>query len=126
MLVEENKPLAPFTTLGIGGPARWFTLASSEEDIAEAAAWARDKGVAPFVLGGGSNLLVADGGFNGLVLHIGLRGVSVGNGIDADGEVLYQVAAGEDWDRLVGRAGDGNFAGIEWLAWIPGTVGGAP
>jgi UDP-N-acetylmuramate dehydrogenase len=126
MLVEENKPLAPFTTLGIGGPARWFIVASSEEDIAEAAAWARGKGVALFVLGGGSNLLVADCGFNGLVLHIGLRGVSVANGIDAGRLVVYQVAAGEDWDTFVEQAVDDSCAGIECLAGIPGTVGGTP
>jgi len=58
MLIEENKPLAPFTTFGIGGPARWFVEAASEAEIAEAAAWAEERGVPLFVLGGGSNLLV--------------------------------------------------------------------
>ena len=77
MRVEENKPLAPLTTLGIGGPARWFVAAKDEEDIVEATTWAREKGIRLFVLGGGSNLLVADTGFNGLVLHIGLKGISL-------------------------------------------------
>ena len=126
MLIEENRPLAPFTTLGIGGPARWFAVASSEDDVAEAAVWARDNRVALFVLGGGSNLLVADAGFNGLVLHVGLCGVGVRNSVDANQQVLYQVAAGEDWDSFVEHAVNDNCAGIECLAGIPGTVGGTP
>src|ERR1035438_7905775 len=77
MRPEENKPLFSYTTFGIGGPARWFVEATSEEDVAEAAAWAGEKGVALFVLGGGSNLLVSDAGFDGLVLRVGLRGVAV-------------------------------------------------
>ena len=81
MLIEENKPLAPFTTFGIGGPARWFAEAASEEDIAEAAAWARERGLALFVLGGGSNLLVSDAGFDGLVLRVALRGIAAASRI---------------------------------------------
>ena len=76
MLIEENKLLAPFTTFGIGGPARWFVEAASEDEIAEAAAWAREHRVPLFVLGGGSNLLVSDAGFDGLVLRMGLRGIT--------------------------------------------------
>ena len=66
MRIEENKPLAPLTTLGIGGPARWFIEVRSEPDVAQAADWALAKGVPLFVLGGGSNLLVADSGFPGI------------------------------------------------------------
>ena len=72
-----------------------------------------------FVLGGGSNVLVADAGFAGLVLRVGVKG------IERDGE-LFRVAAGENWDEFVGRAVEGGFAGIECLAGIPGTVGGTP
>jgi UDP-N-acetylenolpyruvoylglucosamine reductase len=96
--LEENKPLAPFTTFGIGGPARWFVEATSEEQIAEATAWAREKALPLFVLGGGSNLLVSDAGFDGLVLRIAMRGVDA---TTSDGRALYRVAAGEDWDRFV-------------------------
>lgn len=123
MLLEENKLLAPFTTFGIGGAARWFAQAASEDDIAEAAAWVRAHDVPLFVLGGGSNLLVADAGFPGLVLHIALRGISVAQQGDA---ALYSVAAGEDWDHFVQRTVDDNCAGLECLAGIPGTVGGTP
>ncbi len=123
MLLEENKPLAPFTTFSIGGPARWYVRAESEDEIAEAVAWAADRKVALFVLGGGSNLLVSDAGFNGLVLHIGLLGITVAE--DA-GHRVYEAAAGEDWDSFVQRTVEEECAGIECLAGIPGTVGGTP
>jgi UDP-N-acetylmuramate dehydrogenase len=126
MLVEENKSLAPFTTFQIGGPARWFTVATSEEQVVEAARWAREKDVPLFVLGGGSNLLISETGFDGLVLHIGLSGIAVDRAPDASDQAVYRVAAGEDWDRLVQRTVGDGCAGIECLAGIPGTVGGTP
>lgn len=129
MLMEENKPLAPFTTFGIGGPARWFVEAGGEDEILEATAWAQERGLALFVLGGGSNLLVADTGFNGLVLRVGLRGIALDEPEPDNGasvQRIYQVAAGEDWDRFVVRTVEDNCAGVECLAGIPGTVGGTP
>jgi UDP-N-acetylmuramate dehydrogenase len=126
MLLTENKPLAPFTTFGIGGPARWFVDAASEDEIVEAAAWARERGLALFVLGGGSNLLVSDAGFDGLVLRVGLRGIAVAEAAVDSGQTIYQVGAGEDWDGFVERAVRDNCAGVECLAGIPGTVGGTP
>jgi UDP-N-acetylmuramate dehydrogenase len=126
MRMEENKPLAPLTTLGIGGPARWFVEAKTDEDIAEAAAWSREKDVALFVLGGGSNLLVADAGFNGLILHIVLKGVRVIESESQSKEGVYEIAAGEDWDQFVQRTVGDDCAGLECLAGIPGTVGGTP
>jgi UDP-N-acetylmuramate dehydrogenase len=128
MRIEENKPLAPFTTFGIGGPARWFVEAASEVEVVEATDWARERGVALFVLGGGSNLLISDAGFDGLVLRIGLRGIETSEPefLRSTGKRIYSVAAGEDWDSFVQRAVDDNCAGIECLAGIPGTVGGTP
>jgi UDP-N-acetylmuramate dehydrogenase len=126
MLLEENKPLAPFTTFGIGGPARWFVEAAREEEIIEASAWARERGVELFVLGGGSNLLVSDAGFDGLVLRVGLRGITETDTPGEPGYTIYQVAAGEDWNLLVERTVQENCAGLECLAGIPGTVGGTP
>jgi UDP-N-acetylmuramate dehydrogenase len=126
MLIEENKPLAPFTTFSIGGPARWFVEAVSEEEIAEAAAWAGERSVALFVLGGGSNLLVSDAGFDGLVLRVGLSGIVAMDAPEHPGLKIYQAAAGEDWDRFVQRTVEDNCAGLECLAGIPGTVGGTP
>lgn len=124
MHLEENISLAPFTTFGIGGPARWFVRAQSEDEVVEASEWARNRGIPLFVLGGGSNVLIADGGFPGLVLHIALRGVQEQD--VGDSRVLFRVEAGEDWDTFVQRAVDENCAGIECLAGIPGTVGGTP
>jgi len=126
MRIEENKLLAPFTTFGIGGPARWFVEAESEEDVAEAAAWAGDHGMPLFALGGGSNLLVSDSGFNGLILRVGLRGVAAEDASAQPGQRVYQVAAGEDWDHFVERTVQDQCAGVECLAGIPGTVGGTP
>jgi UDP-N-acetylmuramate dehydrogenase len=126
MLVEENKPLAPLTTLGIGGAARWFVEVRCEDDVVEASEWAQKSGRALFVLGGGSNLLVADAGFEGLILHIAMKGIQTAAS-EADSPTrLYQVAAGEDWDTFVQRSVDDGCAGIECLAGIPGTVGGTP
>ena len=126
MRIEENKPLAPFTTFQIGGPARWFTEATSEEEVAEAAAWAAERRVPLFVLGGGSNLLVSDAGFDGLVLRVALRGITATDAQDQSGQRIYQAAAGEAWEDFVQRAVDDACAGIECLAGIPGTVGGTP
>lgn len=119
MLMKENQPLAPLTTFGIGGPARWFVEATSEAEIAEAAAWAREHGTALFVLGGGSNLLVSDAGFDGLVLQVGLRGMELRNGV-------FRVGAGEDWDHCMEQTIQAGYSGVECLAGIPGTVGGTP
>lgn len=119
MKIAENIPLAPFTTFGIGGPARWFVAASSEDEIAEATSWARGRGVPLFVLGGGSNLLVADAGFNGLVLQVALRGIVIEQGV-------VRAAAGEPWEYCVERSLEAAWAGLECLAGIPGTVGGTP
>ena len=119
MEIRENIPLAPLTTFGIGGPARWFAEATSEAEVTEGCDWARTRGVPLFVLGGGSNLLVSDAGFGGLVLHVALKG------IEQDGD-LFRAAAGEPWEHCVKRATEGGYAGIECLAGIPGTVGGTP
>ena len=119
MEIKANIPLAPFTTFGIGGPARWFGEAASEADVAEGCDWARRRGVPLFVMGGGSNLLVSDAGFAGLVMHIAMAG------IEQDGDGL-RAAAGEPWDNCVEQATEAGLAGIECLAGIPGTVGGTP
>lgn len=117
--MEQNIPLAGHTTLGVGGAARWFATASSEEDVADAIGFARERNAPIFVLGGGSNLLVSDDGFPGLVLQMAITGIERG------GELL-RVGAGESWDRLVQYAVDDGLQGIECLAGIPGTVGGTP
>lgn len=119
MNVQENIPLAPLTTLEVGGPARYFVQAETEDDVVEAFEYARSNGLDVFVLGGGSNILVSDKGFDGLVIRIGLTGMSVEGGV-------VTAAAGENWDSLVDRCVGKNLAGVECLSGIPGTVGGTP
>src|SRR5271168_5351735 len=124
MLIREQIPLAPLTTLGVGGPARYFVEARSEAEVVEAVEFARSRQLPLFVLGGGSNLVVADAGFAGLVLKVGITGLS--RSTTADGIVLFTAGPGMDWDALVGQAVEGNCAGLECLSGIPGTVGGTP
>jgi UDP-N-acetylmuramate dehydrogenase len=124
MQIEEDKLLVPFTTFGIGGPARWFVEARTEADIVEAVSWARERRVPLFVLGGGSNVLIADAGFDGLVIHVAMRGIEEQD--VGEDRVLFHVAAGEEWECFVRHATVENCAGVECLAGIPGTVGGTP
>src|SRR5215216_3664365 len=118
--ILQNVPLAPLCTLGVGGVARWFARAARVEDVV--AASGRDD-TPLFVLGGGSNLVVADEGFRGLVVQIAIAGVTA----EVDGaEVIVSAGAGESWDALVEFAVNRGLAGIECLSGIPGTVGGTP
>ena len=122
--VQENVGLAPLTTLGVGGPARFFIHVSSESDLTQALAFGKEHSLPIFALGGGSNLLVHDEGFPGLVLHLDLRGdpeISTANN-----EIQYKVPAGLPWDDLVTLTCDRDLAGIECLAGIPGLTGGTP
>ena len=123
MKIKENMALAPFTTFRIGGPARWWVEASAETEVLEAVIWARERSLPLLVLGGGSNLLISDGGFSGLVLRVSLKGVS---SVTRGSSRIFHVAAGEDWDGFVQSVVAENCAGVECLAGIPGTVGGTP
>jgi UDP-N-acetylmuramate dehydrogenase len=123
ILIEEHVPLAPLTTMGIGGIARFLARAKTEEQIGDGLEFARKRGCPVFILGRGSNLVVSDSGFSGLILKIELSGIQ-GLEEQADGKV--SAAAGEELDLLVQRCADSNLAGIECLSGIPGTVGAAP
>ncbi len=124
MLIRENVPLAPLTTLGVGGPARYFAEAGSEAEVVEAVEFARARGLPLFVLGGGSNVVVADAGFAGLVLKAGIPDVARRDGPNAI--VIFTAGAGYDWDALVEQTVKAGSAGLECLSGIPGTVGGTP
>lgn len=126
MQVQENIPLAPLTTFRIGGPARFFVEAKTISDVEESVRFARTRDVPLFVLGGGSNLVVADSGWPGLVLKIGITGIEQRTGVEDDGRVLFDVGAGESWDRFVSHAVMAHCAGVECLSGIPGSVGGTP
>ena len=119
----EAQPLAPLTTLGIGGCARWLLHARTVDEVDRGDRWSQSNGVPVFVLGGGSNLVVADEGFNGLVVHVAVRGRIYA----ADGQdTLVTVGAGESWDETVADCVARGLAGLECLSGIPGTVGGTP
>ncbi|MSR71001.1 UDP-N-acetylmuramate dehydrogenase [Candidatus Kaiserbacteria bacterium] len=119
MQAEANVPLAPLTTFGLGGPARRLIRIKTVEALQESLDYARDHKLATLMLGGGSNMLVDDAGFDGLVIKIELMGV------EREGDMLI-AGAGESWDTLVERAVAEGLWGIENLSGIPGTVGAAP
>ncbi len=125
MTIQENVPLAPLTTLQVGGAARYFAELKREDDVREAARFAKTH-LPLFVLGGGSNLLVADSGWQGLVLRVAIGGITT-QSTDAPGNaVLFSVGAGVNWDDFVAQAVVQNCAGVECLSGIPGSVGGTP
>src|SRR5271166_3845171 len=123
MLLQENVPLAPLTTLKVGGPARYFVEAATIAEVAEAVNLSRSRNLPLFVLGGGSNLVISDAGWPGLVLKVGIEGIEER---DDHGKSLFEVGAGVEWDRFVARAVARNCAGVECLSGIPGSVGGTP
>jgi UDP-N-acetylmuramate dehydrogenase len=121
--LREHVPLAPLSTFGVGGAARWFTRVANTADLADALAWAAARRTAVFLLGGGSNVIVADEGFDGLVVHVGIEGVTYE---PAGADTVVTAGAGESWDRLVAACVAQGLAGVECLSGIPGTVGGTP
>ncbi|HYL16913.1 MAG TPA: UDP-N-acetylmuramate dehydrogenase [Terriglobales bacterium] len=123
MHIQENVLLAPMTTFKIGGPARYFVEACNLDDVCRAIDYARSCNLPLFVLGGGSNLVISDAGWPGLVLKIGIKGFDEHN---EGGRTLFEVGAGEDWDSFVAQAVARNCAGIECTSGIPGSVGGTP
>ena len=122
--IKENVRLAPLTTLQVGGDARYFVTAETENAVIEALAFAEDKDLPVFILGGGSNVLISDNGFDGLVINISLSGVSEFE--EKDGTRYVAAHAGEDWDGFVRHCVENDLAGVECLSGIPGFVGGTP
>ena len=118
------KPIAPLTTLGVGGAAHQFCVVSEMAMLPKAIQWAREASLPVYVLGGGSNLLISDDGVSGCVIQIANKGIECVS--ETDDAVVLRVAAGENWDGFVTYAVTHNFAGIECLSGIPGNVGAAP
>jgi UDP-N-acetylmuramate dehydrogenase len=123
MLIQENVPLAPLTTFKVGGPARFFLEARNIGEVGAGVEFARSRSLPLFVLGGGSNLVISDSGWPGLVLKVAISGIDANT---HDGKAHFQAGAGEEWDKLVAHAVARNCAGVECLSGIPGSVGGTP
>lgn len=123
MNISEHIPLAPYTTFKIGGPARFFCIVKNDADVIEAVAFAKEKEIPFFVLGGGSNLLISDDGYTGLVIKIEIGGIVVEEKGNAG---LFKVGAGVDWDQFVGDVVSKGYYGVENLSSIPGVVGAVP
>ena len=123
MTIQEHIPLAPLTTLQVGGAARYFAAAASEAEVHEGAQFAKSKQLPLFILGGGSNLVVADSGWPGFVLRVAIGGITRQT---TNETALFSVGAGVDWDDFVAHAVANNCAGVECLSGIPGSVGGTP
>ena len=121
--VLQDVSLAPLTTLELGGPAHALVEASDEETVIEGLAWAQARGLPVLALGGGSNLVIADRGFPGLVIRIALRGAS----FEPDGALtLMHARAGEPWDGLIAETVRRGLSGLECLSGIPGLAGATP
>ena len=132
-MISPRIALSAYTTLGVGGPVGRFIEATSDDELVAAVRGADRDGDPVLVLGGGSNLVVADDGFPGTVIRVATKGVRVGdhsgpNGSGPDGarSLAVTAAAGETWDHLVERAVAERLSGIECLAGIPGLAGATP
>ena len=119
----ENAPLAPLTTLGVGGAARYFAESASADTLVAGVKWAAARGLPLFVMGGGSNVVISDEGFPGLVLRVSIRGIEAAGQGD---QVIVKAGAGEEWDSLVELSVANGWAGFECLSGIPGRVGATP
>ena len=120
--IEENVALAPLTTMRTGGAARFFVAVKNMDELKEALVWAKERELPIFILGGGSNTLVLDEGFSGLVIKIEIKGITYE---DTAGGARVVASAGEIWDDLVRDAVERGLWGVENLSLVPGTVGGA-
>lgn len=127
---DERPVLADYTTLGLGGPAKTFLRAGTTEELVAAVREADEAGEPVLILGGGSNLVVADSGFPGTVVHADTQGVEFEEaGTDPEtGEpvVLLRAQAGVEWDPLVERVVAEGLSGLEFLSGVPGRVGSTP
>ncbi len=121
--VEAQVELASRTTIGVGGRAAHYVRVESAGELPEALAWAKARSLEVRVLGGGSNIVVADAGFAGLVLEMAMRGI---RSADNGGAVVVRAAAGEPWDDFVAAMVSRGYQGLECLSGIPGRVGATP
>ncbi len=125
MDIETHKTLGPLTTFSIGGPASFFCRVTQVQELQEAFLFAQEHALGVCILGGGSNVLMPDEGFNGLVIKIEIKGIELQDIPGHASDRLLVAGAGESWDKIVEYAITNNLWGIENLSAIPGSVGGA-
>ncbi len=124
--IEEKVPLSGLSTFKVGGHASYLLRVTSCDEIKEAVLFAKEKSLPVMFLGGGSNILFGDSGFNGLILKIDIKGIRAEEQKGGREEVLVTVGAGEGWDAFVAWTLAHGYFGLENLSAIPGTVGAAP
>lgn len=124
MDIRTNIPLRNFTTMKIGGNARFMTEARTADEVAQVYRNAKAQDLPIFILGGGSNVIVKDDGFNGLVIRMRIPGFEII--ADDINNTTIRIGAGEDWDSVVKRTVDMRLSGIETMSGVPGTAGAAP
>ena len=116
--IKQNEPLSKHTTFAIGGPAKYFAIVKTKEEVLEAISFAEGKKLPFFILGGGSNILINDGGYDGLIIKIQIGGIK-------NGEETITAGAGVLLSQLVNESANKGLSGLEWAVGIPGTIGGA-
>lgn len=121
--IKENKLLAPYTSFNIGGLARYFVEINDEDEAREVISWAKHKGLEILVIGQGSNMLLSDEGFSGLVIKNNIKGITEE---EIDGSYIISAGSGEVWEDVVKYSVNKKYWGIENLSYIPGTIGAAP
>jgi len=119
--IHEHVPLAPYTAMHVGGPARFLVTATTAEELVQAVTWAQHHELEILLIGGGSNMIISDDGFTGLVICLNFRGIALDH--EDDQTVLITAAASEMWDDVVAYAVQHNWWGIENLSHIPGRMG---
>lgn len=124
MEIHEQIPLKNYTTMRLGGPAKFMAGAHTAKELSQLLMNAKNEGVNTFILGGGSNTIARDEGFDGMVVRNMIKGTEVV--AETGGDITFKVGAGENWDEFVKMTVDRHLTGVECLSMIPGTVGAAP
>jgi UDP-N-acetylmuramate dehydrogenase len=114
--IQENIPLVKYTSIKLGGSTKYFCECKSENELVECLKFAEDKKLKVHILGGGSNTIFSDSGFEGLVIKIGMKGINLHN--DFKDNVIIKAAAGEEWDDFVKYCIENNYTGVECLSGI--------
>ena len=123
MQIQQDVPLSEHTTIGLGGNARYFVMCRSMEELVEAIQFGRSHNLPLQIIGAGSNIIFPDHGFGGLIVKMGLGGISID---ERGNSAVITVQAGENWDPFVASCIDHGYGGIECLSGIPGLVGATP